>query len=345
MNVNVGISGIYELSLRSRASGAIFPLLKKKNLITNVGMNAPARYAWVKLTEVCVVGDGSAAAQVTNRKLNHYVARSTTYAVSANGLSFPNQDDGDYSVRDYSRTYLAYSNTGTSSVSISELGVTWDDSDNPDLFSHVVLNDPVSVPTGMDLLVKYTLRLTSDIETFKKWKTTTLNIGSQSIPGRIGMFVKNTDDAYYGMCYTTADGKSAYLDTSSDNAGRARSYHGLLEPSVVTFDSLFAAIDEQASNNTSSEDIHNLIPGVRDPYIENSYEVTRKFVYPATLLTSRSDLCSIAVGMGSTSWGYLFNMSNYPAHQIRFLADAPFTKPASAEWTVTMKLNWARATN
>jgi len=79
--------------------------------------------------------------------------------------------------------------------------------------------------------------------------------------------------------------------------------------------------------------------------VENSYEVTRKFVFPATLLTSRTDLRSIAVGEGSLSWGDLYTASNEVSHQIRFLADAPFTKPASAEWTVTMKLNWARATN
>lgn len=343
MNVPLGISGYYDLSLRNPKDGLVYPLGRVRNLITNAGMDAPARWAWARCFEVIAIGTGTAAALPTDTKLQTFLARSKTYASGASGVNHPNSASNDYSVRELYRTFIAYQNRSGSAVQVNELGVSWDDVDNPDLFSRVALASPVSVPDGFDLLVRYTLRFQFATDMFRTWKTQTLAIGSQSVLGKVCHVMGTssyTIPSIYGMSYINANGTSASVITSGADIGRAYQWNCLLEPSLAG-PSLWAGIDEQVLDAIACDDTRNLVNGVAQNYVAGSASRVRRFTFPASTLTGRTDLRTIAIGHGSSS--SLATASNDIAHQVRFLSNAAFTKPSTVQWDVDFTLTWARA--
>ncbi len=344
MNVPLGISGYYDLSLRNPKDGLVYPLGRVHNLITNAGMDAPARWAWAKCFEVIAVGTGTAAALPTDTKLQTFLARSKAYASGASGVNYPNKASNDYSIRELFRTFVAYQNRSGSAKQVNEIGVSWDDVDNPDLFSRVALASPVSVPDGFDLLVRYTLRFQFETAMFEAWKPLTLTIGTQSVPGKIAMCVGGggfTTPSIFGMSYIQDSGASGGTITSGTDIGRAYTYNSLLEPSMAGT-GLWAGIDEGVYDVPfSCDDVRNVVSGVLRDYVNGSSARVRRFTFLAALLPGRTDLRTIAVGHGTSSW--LATASNDYSHQVRFLADAAFTKPSTVQWDVDLALTWARA--
>ena len=344
MNVPLGISGYYDLSLRNPKDGLMYPLGRVHNLITNAGMDAPARWAWARCFEVIAVGTGTAAALPTDIKLQTFLARSKTYASGASGVNYPNKASNDYSVRELYRTFVAYQNRSGSAKQVNEIGVSWEDVDNPDLFSRVALASPVSVPDGFDLLVRYTLRFQFEAAMFEVWKPLTLTIGSQTVSGSVAHSIGTsayTSDGLFAMSYVGANGVSAAVVTSGVDIGRAYQWQSLLEPSV-SGPSLYAGIDEQAlTSATTPDDTRNIVTGTLQPYTAGSYSRVKRFTFPAAMLPGRTDLRTICVGMGNGT--SMSTASNDYSHQVRFVSDAAFTKPSTVQWDVDFTLTWERA--
>jgi hypothetical protein len=349
MNIPLGLSGFYDLALRNARTGAVTPLGRVKNLITDSGFDAPARYAFAKCFEVIAVGTGRTAAKAADTKLEAFVAKSTSYATGGstiNGINFPNAADGDYTVRELFRTFLAYQNRSGAAVAIGELGVSWENVDNPTLFSRIVLTDAVSVPEGFDLLVRYTLRFQLPKDIFRTWKATTLRIGSVDVAGKLTMaayYYKNESPMYFGMSYINADGTSVNVITGTGtDAGRAHPYFGLLEPSAIG-SGIAGAIDSNTSDDaTYCLGVGNALGGSLLPYVAGSGSIVKHHTFPASKLPGRTDLRTIAVGQncGGSS---LSNGNNAYAHQIRFQSDAAFTKAATVQWDIDLTLTWARS--
>jgi hypothetical protein len=350
MNIPLGISGFYDLALRNARTGLVTQLGRVKNLITDSGFDAPARYAFAKCFEVIAVGTGRTAAKATDTKLEAFVAKSTTYATGGstiNGVNFPNAATNDYTVRELYRTFLAYQNRSGSAVAIGELGVSWENVDNPTLFSRIVLTDAVSVPDGFDLLVRYTLRFQLPKDIFRTWKTTTLRIGSVDVAGKLTMaayYYKTDSPVYFGLSCINADGTSANVITGTGtDAGRAHPFFGLLEPSSIG-SGIAGAIDGTTNDDaTYCTSVGNVMLGVLQTYVAGSGSVVKRFTFPASKLPGRTDLRTIAVGQTGGNNGYLSNGNTAYSHQIRFQADAVFTKAATVQWDIDLTLTWARA--
>jgi hypothetical protein len=350
MNIPLGISGFYDLALRNARTGEVWQLGRVKNLITDAGFDAPARYAFVKCFEVIAVGTGRTAAKTADTKLEAFVAKSTTYATGGstiNGINFPNAADGDYTVRELFRTFLAYQNRSGAAVAIGELGVSWENVDNPMLFSRIVLTDAVSVPDGFDLLVRYTLRFQLPKDIFRTWKATTLRIGSVDVAGKLTMaayYYKNDSSIYFGLSCINADGTSANVITGTGtDAGRAHHFFGLLEPSAIGY-GMACGIDNGTSDDaTYCSSTSNIMGGTLQDYVAGSGRIVKRYSFPASKLTGRTDLRTIAVGQTGGNNGYLSGGNNAYAHQIRFQSDAVFTKAATVQWDIDLTLTWARA--
>jgi hypothetical protein len=349
MNIPLGISGFYDLALRNARTGEVWQLGRVKNLITDTGFDAPARYAFAKCFEVIAVGTGRTAAKASDTKLEAFVAKSTTYATGGstiNGINFPNAATSDYTVREIYRTFLAYQNKSGAAVAIGELGVSWENVDNPTLFSRIVLTDTVSVPDGFDLLVRYSLRFRLPKDIFRTWKEMTLTIGTAQVAGKVTMaayYYKTDSPTYFGLSCVNADGTSANVVTGNGaDAGRAYPYFGLLEPSTAGW-GIACGIDQRVSADaTNCAYVENAMGGTLQPYTAGSGVVVKRFTFPASKLTGRTDLRTIAVGMNGGN-NNLSDGNNPYAHQIRFLADAVFTKAATVQWDIDLTLTWARA--
>jgi hypothetical protein len=350
MNIPLGISGSYDLALRNARTGALQHLGRVKNLITDAGFDAPARYSWAKCFEVLAVGTGRTAATTADTKLEAFLARSTTYASggsTVNGITFPNSAASDYSLRESFRTFIAYQNRSGAAVAIGELGVSWENVDNPTLFSRIVLTDAVSVPDGFDLIVRYALRFQLPRDLYRTWKTMTLAIGSAQVAGKISMaayFYQDYRPDLYGMSSVNSDGSSGGTVTGTGtDAGRANTYVCLLEPSMAGV-GIACGIDEYTNNDaTASIGTGNLVAGVRHEYVAGSGRIVKRFTFPASKLTGRSDLKTINIGLTGGSTTGLSGSNNAYAHQIRFQADAAFTKAATVQWDIDLTLTWARA--
>jgi hypothetical protein len=349
MNIPLGISGFYDLALRNALTGEVRQLGRVHNLITDSGLDAPARYAFAKCFEVIVVGTGRTAAKTGDTKLEAFVAKSTTYATGGstiNGINFPNAEDGDYTVRELFRTFLAYQNRSGAAVAIGELGVSWENVDNPTLFSRIVLTDAVSVPDGFDLLVRYTLRFQLPKDIFRTWKATTLRIGSVDVPGKLTMAAYNyreTNSSCFGLSSINADGTSCYVLTGTgSDAGRGHPYFGLLEPSSIG-SGIAGAVDSNTSDDaTYCLGVGNALGGSLLTYVSGSGSVVKHFTFPASKLPGRTDLRTISVGMNGGGTSLASGNSVY-AHQLRFQSDAAFTKAATVQWDIDLTLTWARA--
>jgi len=350
MNIPLGISGFYDLALRNARTGIVTQLGRVHNLITDSGFDAPARYAFAKCFEVIAVGTGRTAAKSSDTKLEAFVAKSTTYATGGstiNGVNFPNAATNDYTVRELYRTFLAYQNRSGAAVAIGELGVSWENVDNPTLFSRIVLTDVVSVPDGFDLLVRYTLRLQLPKDIFRTWKVTTLRIGSVDVAGKLTMaaYYYNADvPQYFGLSCVYSDGTSVNVITGNGtDAGRAHAYFGLLEPSAIG-NGIACAIDQRVNDDaTYCPYVENLMGGALQSYTVGSGSVVKRFTFPASKLPGRTDLRTIAVGMNGGSNNTLSSGNTAYSHQIRFQADAVFTKAATVQWDIDLTLTWARS--
>ena len=348
MNIPLGISGFYDLSLRNARTGEVRQLGRVKNLITDSGFDAPARYAFAKCFEVIAVGTGRTAAKAADTKLEAFVAKSTTYATGGstiNGVNFPNAATNDYTVRELFRTFLAYQNRSGAAVAIGELGVSWENVDNPTLFSRIVLTDAVSVPDGFDLLVRYTLRFQLPKDIFRTWKATTLRIGSVDVAGKLTMaayYYKVDVPQYFGLSCVYADGVSGNVITGTGaDAGRAHPYFGLLEPSAIG-NGIACGIDQRVNDDaTYCAYVENLMGGALQSYTAGSGKVVKRFTFPASKLTGRTDLRTLAVGHNGGG-NYLSYGDGAYSHQIRFQADAAFTKAATVQWDIDLTLTWAR---
>lgn len=350
MNIPLGISGFYDLALRNARTGEVWQLGRVRNHITDAGFDAPARYAFAKCFEVIAVGTGRTAAKVTDTKLEGFVAKSTTYATGGstiNGVNFPNAATSDYTVREIFRTFLAYQNKSGAAVAIGELGVSWENVDNPTLFSRIVLTDVVSVPDGFDLLVRYTLRFQLPKDIFRTWKAMTLRIGSVDVAGKVTMaayYYKTDSPTYFGLSCVNADGTSANVNggTGAD-AGRAQHFFGLLEPSAIGY-GMACGIDNGTSEDaTYCYGASNIMGGTLQDYVAGSGRIVKRYAFPASKLTGRTDLRTIAVGMTGGNAGYLSGGNTPYSHQLRFLSDAAFTKAATVQWDIDLTLTWARA--
>jgi hypothetical protein len=122
------------------------------------------------------------------------------------------------------RTFLAYQNRSGAAVAIGELGVSWENVDNPTLFSRIVLTDVVSVPDGFDLLVRYTLRFQLPKDIFALEDDDPQNrVGGRG--GKLTMaayYYKTDSSVYFGLSCINADGTSANVLTGTGtDAGRA----------------------------------------------------------------------------------------------------------------------------
>ena len=336
-------------ALRNARTGEVWQLGRVRNLITDSGFDAPARYAFAKCFEVIAVGTGRTAAKTTDTKLEAFVAKSTTYATGGstiNGVNFPNAATNDYTVRELFRTFLAYQNRSGAAVAIGEIGVSWENLDDPTLFSRIVLTDAVSVPNGFDLLVRYTLRFQLPKDIFRTWKATTLKIGAVDVPGKLTMaawYYKADVPQYFGLSCVYADGASGNVITGNGtDAGRAYPYFGLLEPSAIG-NGIACGIDQRVSDDaTYCAYVENLMGGTLQSYTAGSGRVVKRFTFPASKLTGRTDLRTLAVGQNGGGNTLAYSDNAY-AHQIRFVSDAVFTKSATVQWDIDLTLTWARA--
>lgn len=140
-----------------------------------------------------------------------------------------------------------------------------------------------------------------------------------------------------------SDGTSGnVIGGNGADAGRAYPYFGLLEPSAIG-NGIACGIDQRVSDDaTYCAYVENLMGGALQSYTAGSGKVVKRFTFPASKLTGRTDLRTLAVGHNGGG-NTLSDGNNAYAHQIRFQSDAAFTKAATVQWDIDLTLTWARA--
>ena len=321
--VNIGVSGYYEVRLR-RPDGRIVPFKGHekpiKNIITNNGLDSVFTRTFLASMAYLVVGTGSTAAAVTDTSLETYVATSSTMSADQNGVT--HNFAGRY--KENYRTFEWANTTGTS-VTIYELGMTWDSASNPAVFSRIVVSAGLTVPDGYSLVVKYTLRQYVPIWRTPATVSITVNGAPQS--GTL-MYVENL----------TAASDTVLADSFTYPSANGSEYYAshqflLLEPSMISGSESSQHRARFATSTTQFAGLLTATGNLPTPVDVTNGDMSNS-TYTAGTFTRTKSFKLIAASFPETSFRSFIIDANIDNSFLIWDGDASFTKAATHSWTV-----------
>lgn len=320
-NTDIKLKGYFsDIRLRRRADGKEHSLFDRiDNLITDIGLDQPATCSWWGCFSYLMLGTGSTPATYADTALEAKIGATNTYSGTENGYDYTNSTK---KVRYW--TTFVYNGSDTDPITFRELGVS---PDGTLAFNRIVLAADATIPTGYDLIAKYTLELTFPF--FRTPVSHTISISGVPVSGKKMACDLGTNDTFPrsdiihririigSVGYTPA-----LLEGRTNDTEIGYAYSG----------PLISQVDLSASQQLS-------VPyGVKRyflttvPYVAGTHYTDRIYTIPA------SDYPA------TTLYGFVSSAAGTdPLTGTVFAFDAGVTKPATDSWTITNRLSWGRA--
>jgi len=340
-NLEIVLSGRHMFALRNLENGMLAPIRgyhdePVKNLITDVGLNSCFARSFCASRNYLVLGTGTTAASTTDTTLATYYAVSTKKSLTENGVTV---NAASKYVEDYA-THTWANSTG-SSKTISEVGMSWQSSSNPNVFSRVVLPSAITVPNGYELIDKYILR--KSVPAWRTVSTPSITVNGISQSGRAMLvghdtyandttLIPNLDNGTYNSF--------ALFRTTGDIIEPDISYGlAVCEPCSISsnnnqraslFTSATAYASMTATDNFTQPTLYNYAAMTLGTYTAGSFTNTKHYSFLASTLP------------GQSFYGFTIGNVYYCPHFI-FRADAPFTKNPTSTYHIGLRTTLARA--
>ncbi len=320
-NSDIKLKGYFsDIRLRRRSDGKERPLFDRiDNLITDIGLDQPATCSWWGCFSYLMLGTGSTPATFADTALEAKIGATNTYSGTENGYDYTNSTK---KVRFW--TTFVYYGSDTDPITFREMGTS---PDGTLAFNRIVLAADATIPTGYDLIAKYTLELTFPF--FRTAVAHTISIGGVSVPGKKMACDHGTDDAFpmvYLICRSRLTGNAGLiphlLEGRTNDTGQPTA---ICVPLTVQSD-LSAAQTFSLTYGAGRYALSTV------PYVAGNHYTDRVYTIPA------SDYPA------TTLYGFTFTViDSTPMIGTVFAFDAGVTKPATDSWTITNRLSWGRA--
>jgi hypothetical protein len=324
-NTDIKLKGYFsDIRLRRRSDGKERPLFDRiDNLITDIGLDQPATCSWWGCFSYLMLGTGSTPATFADTALEAKIGATNTYSGTENGYDYTNSTK---KVR-YWTTFVYYG-SDTDPITFREMGVS---PDGTLAFNRIVLAADATIPTGYDLIAKYTLELTFPF--FRTAVAHTISIAGVSVPGKKMACDYGEDNAFPGS-------GMLYRERVTDPS-HVTSYPYLLEgkESLGGITINCCRVLTSSVDLSSVQRVTGLPTGVArythatEDYVAGNHYLDRVFTIPA------SDYPA------ATLHGfYIASYEGFSSPSAAVFAfDAGVTKPATDSWTITNRLSWGRA--
>lgn len=320
-NTDIKLKGYFsDIRLRRRSDGKERPLFDRiDNLITDIGLDQPATCSWWGCFSYLMLGTGSTPATYADTELEAKIGATNTYSGTENGYDYTNSTK---KVRFW--TTFVYYGSDTDPITFREMGVS---PDGTLAFNRIVLAADATIPTGYDLIAKYTLELTFPF--FRTPVAHTISIGGVSVPGKKMACDQKTDDTFPDSAIILrtrlTDDNNAVPNLLEGRTNDTGSVATLCGPLTVQSD-LSAAQTFWPTYGAGRYALSTV------PYVAGSHYTDRVYTIPA------SDYPA------TTLYGFTFTTASAsPMIGTVFAFDAGVTKPATDSWTITNRLSWGRA--
>lgn len=333
------ILGRYLLQVVRRDGSVELPLGPefRKNLIVNGGLDQIFTYSlgaptwptttgpWGYVTNYCLAGTGSSAAQVSDTGLQSQVKYSNSYlqATGANSTAYYASNGTAIHQRTYEFT------TETAPATYNEIG--WGSGANSGLWSRVVLPSPVSLQAGDNLRITYQLTISlPQIVTPSEVSTSTTGWDASGTLGIVGGF-----QDIFGSIASNGTYSGGGLSSLLGHFG-SWTYMGnpdINDVAVLATNSTFSAantnpnIAEVYSGNSTSS------PSTASSYSEGSFSLTKTYTFiPSTP----------PVNISNGVYSVFFKWSSGPS-AVQLLLSSAQSKSNEYRLGLQLTSTWARA--
>jgi hypothetical protein len=241
-DISTKASGHFDI-FRLNFDGTESLICSTPNLITNAGLDMVAVRPWNENFVQAVLGSGTTAAQNTDTTLATIfptVPSTTTLSPNAGDHLTTGSYNNTTGVTTYTfRRTLVYNNTSGSTRNLTEVGMTSGgtfNASNYTLFNRAVLPSTITIPNGENILIRYTLTLSTDGT--KAWTNNVFKDGTA---------IENTS----GAVITTVPFK--YINEAGNSTTGAVGNYGntIFEPSLPIYLTYLAASTVQNANHSA----------------------------------------------------------------------------------------------
>ena len=320
-NTDIKLKGYFsDIRLRRRSDGKERQLFDRiDNLITDIGLDQPATCSWWGCFSYLMLGTGSTPATFADTALEAKIGATNTYSGTENGYDYTNSTK---KVR-YWTTFVYYG-SDTDPITFREMGVS---PDGTLAFNRIVLAADATIPTGYDLIAKYTLELTFPF--FRTPVAHTISISGVPVSGKKMACDHKTNDIFphSGLIHwNRLTGDAGYAPLLLEGRTNDNSVGYATCGPLISQADLSAAQTFEVPYGTKRYFLSTV------PYVAGNHYTDRIYTIPA------SDYPA------TTLYGFaVSNAGASPLIGTIFAFDAGVTKPATDSWTITNRLSWGRA--